>query len=72
MIYTYKGFSIVNEAEVVGFLEFSCFLYDPKDVSNFTYGSSAFSKSSLYIWKFLVHMLLNPNLKAFEYYLASM
>ena len=52
MIYTVKGFSIVNEAEVDVFLEFPCFFYDPLDVGNLVSGSSAFSKSSLYIWKF--------------------
>ena len=69
----HKGFSIVNEAEVNVSLEFSCLFYDPTDVGNFISGSSsAFSKSSLYIWKFLVHMLLKPCLKDFEHYLASM
>ena len=57
MIHTVKGFSVVNEADV--FLEFSCFFYDPMDVGNLISGSSAFSKSSLYIQKFLVHILLN-------------
>ena len=64
-----KGFSIVNEADV--FLEFSCFFYDQTDVGNLISGSSAFSKSSLNIWKISVHVLLKPNLKNFEYYLAS-
>ena len=54
------------------FLEFSCFFYDPTDVGNLFSGSSAFSKSSFYIWKFSVHVLLKPNLKDFEHYLASM
>ena len=54
----HKGFSIVNEAEVDVFLEFSCFFYDATDVGNLMSGSSAFPKSSLYIWKFLVHVLL--------------
>ena len=58
VIYTVKGFSIVNEADV--FLEFLCFPYDPTDVGNLISGSSVFSKSSLYIWKFLVHILLMP------------
>ena len=71
VIHTVKGFSVVNEAEVV-FLEFSCFFYDPVDVGNLISGSSAISKSSLYIWKFLVHVLLKPSLKDFEHYLASM
>ena len=70
VIHTVKGFSIVNEAEVDVFLEF--FFCDPKDVDNLTSGSSAFSKHSLYIWKFLVHILLKPSLKDFEDYLVSM
>ena len=65
-----KGFSVVNEADV--FLEFSCFFYDPTGVGNLISGSFAFSKSCLYIWKFLVHILLKPGLKDFEDYLASM
>ena len=56
VIHTVKGFSVVNEAEVDVFLEFSCFLYDPTDVGNLISGSSAFSQSSLYIWKFSVHI----------------
>ena len=67
-----NGFSIVNEAEVNVYLEFPCFSCDPKDVGNLICGSSALSKSSLYIWKFLVHVLLKPSLKNFEDYLASM
>ena len=70
VIYTVKDFSIVNEADF--FLEFSSFIDDPMDVGNLVSGSSAFSKSSLYIWRFLVHILLKPILKDFEYYLASM
>ena len=66
VIHTVKGFSVVSEAEVDIFLEFSCFFYDPTDVSNLISGSSAFSKSSLYIWKFLVHVLSKPSLKDFE------
>ena len=58
VIHTVKGFSIVNEAEVDVFLEFSCFFYDPLAVGNLISGSSAFSKSDMYIMKFLVHMLL--------------
>ena len=69
VIHTVKGFSI---AEVDVFLEFLCFFYDPADIGNLISGSSAFSKSSLYIWKFLVHVLLKPSLKDFEKYLASM
>ena len=72
VIHTVKGFSVVNKAEVDIFLEFSCFLYDPADVGNLISGSSAFSKSSLYIWEFLVHVLLKPSLEDFEHYLASM
>ena len=67
-----KGFSVVNDAEIELSLEFLCFLYDPKDVGNLISGSSAFYKSSLYTWNFLVHVLLKPSLKDFEYNLASM
>ena len=70
VIHTVKGFSVVNEADV--FLEFFCFFYDPEDVGNLIPGSSAFSKSSLNIWNFSVHVLLKPSLKDFEHYLASM
>ena len=70
--YTIKAFSIVNEAEVDVFLELSCFCYDPINVGNLISVSSAFSKYSLYISKFCIHILLNPGLKDFEYYLASM
>ena len=72
VIHTVKGFSIVSEAEVDVFLEFSCFFYDPVNVCNLNSGSSAFSKFSLYIWKFLVHMVSKPSLRDFEHYLASM
>ena len=71
MIHTVKGFSVVNEAAVDIFLEFSCFFYDPTDVGNLISGSSAFSKSSLNIWKFPVHVLLKPGLEDFEHYFAS-
>ena len=71
MIHTVKGFGAVNEAEVDVFLELSCFLDDPADVGNLISGSSAFSKSSLSIWKFTVHVLLKPGLENFEYYLGS-
>ena len=71
MIYTVKGFSIVNEAEVDVFLEFSGFFYDPTGVGNLNFGSSALSTSSLCVWKFSVHILLNPHLENFEYYFAS-
>ena len=63
VIHTVKGFDTVNKAEIDGFLELSCFFDDPTDVDNLTSGSSAFSKSSLNIWKFSVHVLLKPNLK---------
>ena len=65
VIHTVKGFSIVSEAEVDVFLK-SCFFYDPTDTGNLISGSSAFLKSSLYIWKFSVHVLLKPSLKDFE------
>ena len=71
VIHTVKGFSIVSEAEVDIFLEFSSFFSDPKDVGNLISGSFAFSKSSLYIWKFLVHILLKPGLENFEHYFTS-
>ena len=63
--HTVKGFGIVSEAEVLNYvlLEFPCFLYDPMDAGNLISGSSAFSKSSLYIWKFSVHILLKASLK---------
>ena len=72
VIQTIKGFSVVNEAEVDVFLEFSCFFCDPADVGNFTSGSSAFSKTSLSTWKVSVHILLKPVLENFEHYFASM
>ena len=72
VIHTVKGFSLVNEAEVDVFLEFSSFFYDPMDVGNFVSGSSAFSKSSFYIWNFSVHVLLKPTLENFEHYSTSM
>ena len=65
MIQTVKGFSVVNEAVDI-FLKFSCFFSDPKNVGNLISSSSAFSKRSLYIWKFSVHVLLNPSLKDFS------
>ena len=71
MIYTVKGFGIVNKAEVDVFLELSCFFDDPIDVCNLISGSSAFSKSSLNVWKFMVHVLLKPDLENFEHYCAS-
>ena len=72
VIQTVKGFGVINKAEVDVFLEFSCFSYDPMDVGNLTSGSSVFSKSSLNIWKFSVHVLLKPRLEDFEHDLASM
>ena len=71
VIYTVKVFVIVNKAELDVFLELSCFFNDPADVGNLISGSSAFSKSSLNIWKFSVHILLKPGLENFEYYFAS-
>ena len=72
VIHTFKGFRIVNEAEVGVFLEIPWFLHDPMNVGNLISGSSAFPKPSLYICKFLVHKLLKPSLKDFEHYFASM
>ena len=72
VIHTVKGSSVVNEAEVDVFLEFPCFFYDPSNIGNMISGSYAFFKSSLNIWKFMVHALLKPDLKDFEHYLASM
>ena len=72
VIHTVKDFNVVNKANVDFFLKFPCFLHDPVIVDNLTPGSSAFSKSSLYVWKFSVHILLKPNLKDFEHYFASM
>ena len=72
MIHTVNGFSIVKEAEVDVFLEVSCFFYDPTDVDNLISGSSAFSKTSLNIWKFTVHVRLKSSLENFEHYFASM
>ena len=72
VIHTVKGFGIVNEAEVEVFLECSCFLYDPTDVGNLISGSSTFSKSSLNIWKFSVHILLKPGLENIDHYLSRM
>ena len=71
VIHTVKGFGVVNKAEVDVFLD-SCFFYDPVDVGSLISDSYAFSKSSLYIWKFSVHVLLKPCLENFEHYFASM
>ena len=71
VIHIVKEFSLVNEADVDILLEFSCFFFDPIDVGNLSSGSSAFSKSSLNIWKFLVHILLMCGLENFEHYFAA-
>ena len=71
VIHTVKGFGRVSKAEVDVFLEFSCLFYDPRDVGNLISDCSAFSKSSLNIWKFYVHILLKPSLENFETYFAS-
>ena len=63
VIHTVKGFGIVNKAEIDVFLELSCFFHDPADVGNLISGSSAFSKTSLNIWKFTIHILLKPGLQ---------
>ena len=70
VIHTVKGFGIVNKAEIDVFLELSCFIYDP--AGNLISSSSAFSKSSLNIWNFSVHILLKPGLENFEHYFTSM
>ena len=71
VIHTVKGFGLVNKAEIDVFLEFSCFFCNPMDVGNLTSGSSAFSKSSLNIWKFTVHILSKPDLENFEHYFVN-
>ena len=71
MIHRVKGFRVVNKTEIDVFLELSCFLNHPTDVGSLISGSSAFSKSSLNIWNFLVHVLLKPGLENFEHYFAS-
>ena len=71
VIHTVKDFGIVNKAEVYVFLELSCFFHDPADVGNLIFGFSAFSKTSLNIWKFTVHVLLKPSLENFEHYFAT-
>ena len=71
VIHTVKGFVIVNKAEVDVFLELSRFFDDSMDVGNLISGSSAFSKTSLNIWKFMVHVLLKPSLENFEHYFTS-
>ena len=71
VIHTVKGFGIVNKAEIDVFLELSCFFDDPLDVGNLIPGSSAFSKTSLNIWKLTVHLLLKPGLENFKHYFTS-
>ena len=71
VIHTVKGFGIVNKADIDVFLELSCFFYDLEDVGNLISGSSAFSKTSLNIRKFTVHILLKPDLENFEHYFTS-
>ena len=72
VIHTVKGFGIVNKAETDVFLEVSCFFDDLADIGNLISGSSAFSKTSLTIWKFTVHVLLKPGLENFEHYFSNM
>ena len=72
VIHTVKGFSVVNEAEVDVFLKFSCLLYDPVNVDNLVSDFSAFSKSSLNIWKFMDYVLLKPGLENLEHYFVSL
>ena len=71
MIHTVKGFGIANKAEIDVFLELSCFFDDPADVGNLISGSSAFSKTSLNMWKLTVHILLKPGLENFEHHFVS-
>ena len=71
MIYIVKGFGIVNKAKMDVFLELSCFFCDPANIGNLISGSSTFSKFSLNIWKFMVHVLLKPGLENFEHYFTG-
>ena len=71
MIHTVEGFGVVNKTEIDVFLELSCFLDDPADVGNLISGSSAFSKTSLNIWKLTAHVLLKPGLENFEHYFTG-
>ena len=71
VIHTVKGFGVVNKAEIDVFMQLSCFFDDPADVGNLFSGSSAFSKTSLNIWKFMVHILLKPGLENFEHYFLA-
>ena len=70
VIQTVEGFGVINKAEIDVFLKLSCFFGDPADIGNLISGSSAFSKTSLNIWKFMVHVLLKPGLENFEHYLG--
>ena len=72
VVHTVKGFGIVNKAEIDVFLELSCFFHDPADVGNLISGSSSFSKTSLNIREFTVHVLLKSGLENFEHYFTSM
>ena len=72
VIYTVKGFGVINKVEVDVLLEFFCFFYDTTDAGNLISGSSAFSKTSLNIWKFTVHILLKLGFENFEHFFASM
>ena len=71
VIHTVKGFGIVNKGKMDVFLGLSCFFDDPADVGNLISGSSAFSKTSLNIWKIMVHVLLKPGLENFKHYFTS-
>ena len=71
VIHTVEGFGVVNKAEIDVFLKLSCFFDDPEDIGNLISGSSVFSKTSLNIWKFSVHVLLKPGLENFQHYLTS-
>ena len=71
VIHTVKGFGIVNKAKIDFFLELFCFFHDPEDIGNLISGSSAFSKTSSNIWKFMVHVLRKPGLENFEHYFTS-
>ena len=72
MTHTVKGFNIVNETEVDGFLEFPCFFYDAANINNLVFGPSSFSRPNLDIWRFLVHIMLKPSMKDFKHDLTSM